>query len=65
MPHSWLVSRANCRQASRTAQPPHTAFASRMVSTAVPVVPTGKNNSGLVSRQLAWARQETSAPLTG
>ncbi|MDQ1391171.1 MAG: hypothetical protein QOF30_148 [Acidimicrobiaceae bacterium] len=65
MPHSWLVSRANCRQAARTAQPPHTALASRMVSTAVPVVPTGKNNSGFVSRQLAWARQEISAPSTG
>ena len=38
-----------------------TALASEIWERAGPVVPTGKNNSGLVSRQSAWLRHSYEA----
>ena len=59
-PESWLVTRANSRHSACTAHSPQTALAAAICSRAGPVVPTGKNRSGLVSRQAASSRQ--SAP---
>ena len=59
MPDSWFVARANSRQLSRASQVAHTAFARMICSTAGPVLPTGKNKSGSVSRHAARPRQSS------
>ena len=43
----------------------HTAFAAAIWSSANPVVPTGKNKSGSVSRQAATVRQSVTASMNG
>ena len=58
-PASWLVARANSRQAACTSHCRHTALAAAICSMAGPVLPTGKNRSGSVSRQAAWSRQSS------
>ena len=50
-------TRANSRQADCASQERHTALACAICSMAGPVVPTGKNRSGLVSRHAAYSRQ--------
>jgi aryl-alcohol dehydrogenase-like predicted oxidoreductase len=57
MPESWLVSKANSRHSTRTVHSPHTCRARSIWTRALPVVPTGKNKSGSVSRQMACFRQ--------
>src|SRR4029079_11420808 len=56
-PASWLVASANSRHSAATGQPVHTRLALSIWSSATPVVPIGKNSSGLVSRQAARLRQ--------
>ncbi len=60
-PESWLVVRAKSRHSTRTVHSLHTCFARSIWVSAVPVVPTGKNSSGSVSRHRAWSRQVGSA----
>src|SRR4029453_2174967 len=57
MPLSWVVVRAYSRQACCTSHVRHTALAFSICSMAGPVVPTGKNRSGSVSRQALSSRQ--------
>src|SRR5829696_8085612 len=59
MPLSWLVTRAYSRQAVCASQAWQTALALAICSIAGPVVPTGKNRSGSVSRQAALSRQSS------
>ena len=61
MPESWFVSSANSRQATcapDTRRRP--AWPARSGASACPVVPTGKNSSGSVSRQMALRRASCS-----
>ena len=52
-PESWFVLNAKSRQSTRAVHSPHTCLARSIWVSAVPVVPTGKNSSGSVSRQSA------------
>jgi len=60
-PASWLVARANSRHSSRASHARHTTLAASIWSRARPVVPTGKNRSGSVSRQDAFWRQSSTS----
>ena len=56
-PVSWLVERAKSRHASLQRHEQQTSFAEAIWSTAGPVVPTGKNRAGSVSRHAASTLQ--------
>lgn len=56
-PESWLVESANSRHSRFASQVSQTALAAAICSSASPVVPTGKNRSGSVSRQAESALQ--------
>src|SRR5437764_5469635 len=58
-PDSWLVARANSRQADWASHWWQTDLAFSICSMAGPVVPTGKNRSGSVSRQADRSRQSS------
>ena len=52
-PESWFVDSAKSRQSTRASHSTQTCFAFSIWTRARPVVPTGKNSSGSVSRQSA------------
>ena len=58
-PESWLVARAYSRHGAWASHWRHTALAFSICSMAGPVVPTGKNRSGSVSRHRATSRQSS------
>src|SRR5579875_3079102 len=61
MPDSWLVTKANSRQARCASHWKHTALADSICSMAGPVLPTGKKRSGSVFRHAAWSRQSSTS----
>ncbi len=61
IPDSWLVANANSRQDRTDSQLQHTCLADSICSIAAPVLPTGKNRSGSVSRHAARSRQSSTS----